>query len=133
MERKQDCEGSVHTTHTERTQPCDGSHVSHAEKNSMQIEIERLRRELCHAKRKRSASHSDEDSGDEQDVTYEQRSRTPISESFSYEDEHPCKKQPQRPSYGGVGNDAMSKALNQISRLPFTCRIEGVNLPRRFN
>ncbi|XP_065623822.1 uncharacterized protein LOC136065070 [Quercus suber] len=99
----------------------------------MQIEIERLRRELRHAKRKRTASHSDEDLGDEQDITYEQRSRTLISESFSYEDEHPRKKQPQRPSHGGVGNDAMSKVLNQISRSPFTHRIEGAKLPRRFN
>ncbi|XP_065629003.1 uncharacterized protein LOC136067293 [Quercus suber] len=38
-----------------------------------------------------------------------------------------------RPSHGGVGNDAMSKALNQISRSPFTCRIEGAKLPRHFN
>ena len=27
----------------------------------------------------------------------------------------------------------MSKALNQISKLPFTHKIEGVRLPRRFN
>lgn len=57
LERRQDCEGSVHTTHTERTQPRGESHVSHVEKNSMQIEIERLRRELRHVKRKRAASH----------------------------------------------------------------------------
>nr|POE83107.1 hypothetical protein CFP56_42712 [Quercus suber] len=133
LERRQDREGNMQTTHTERTQPRGGSHVSHAEKNSMQIEIERLRRELRHAKRKRTASHSEDNSGDKQDITYEQRSRTPISESFSYEDEHPRKKQPQRPSHGRVGNDAMSKALNQISRSPFTRRIEGAKLPRRFN
>ncbi|XP_065626606.1 uncharacterized protein LOC136066358 [Quercus suber] len=54
-------------------------------------------------------------------------------ESFSYEDEHRRKKQPQRPSHRGVGNDAMSKALNQISRSPFMHRIEGAKLPRRFN
>ncbi|XP_065619445.1 uncharacterized protein LOC136063254 [Quercus suber] len=99
----------------------------------MQIEIERLIRELRHAKRKRTTSHSDEDSGDKQDITYEQRSQTPISESFSYKDEHPRKKQPQRPSHRGVGNDAMSKALNQIFRSPFTRRIEGAKLPRHFN
>ncbi|XP_065638658.1 uncharacterized protein LOC136071372 [Quercus suber] len=133
LERRQDCEGSVHTTHTERTQPRGGSHVSHAEKNSMQTEIERLRRELRHAKRKRVASHFDDDSDDGQDITYEQRSRTPISESFSYEDEHPRKKQPQGPPHGGVDNDAMSKVLNQISRSPFTLRIEGAKLPQRFN
>ena len=32
----------------------------------------------------------------------------------------------------GLGNDIMSKALNQVSRSPFTCRIEGGKLPRRF-
>ncbi|XP_065627565.1 uncharacterized protein LOC136066737 [Quercus suber] len=71
-----------------------------------------MRRETQYAKRKRAASHPD----DGQDITYEQRSRTPISETFSYEDEPPRKKQPQGPPHGGVGNDAMSKALNQISR-----------------
>ncbi|XP_065634280.1 uncharacterized protein LOC136069537 [Quercus suber] len=99
----------------------------------MQIEIERLRRELRHAKRKRISSHSDEDWDDEQDVTYKQRSRTPISEFFSYKEEHRRKKQLQSPSRGGVGNDVISKALNQISRSPFTHRIERVRLPRRFN
>ncbi|XP_065623593.1 uncharacterized protein LOC136064976 [Quercus suber] len=99
----------------------------------MQIEIERLRRELRQAKRKRVFSHSNEDWDDEQDVTYEPRSRTPISESFSYEEEHRRKKQPRSPSRGGVGNDAMSKVLNQISRSPFTHRIERARLPRRFN
>ncbi|XP_065635903.1 uncharacterized protein LOC136070211 [Quercus suber] len=82
----------------------------------MQLEIERLKRELRHAKRKQISSHSDEDSDDEQDVTYKQRSRTPISESFSYEEEHHRKRQPRIPLRGGVGNNAMSKALNQISR-----------------
>ena len=32
----------------------------------------------------------------------------------------------------GLGNDAMSKALNQISRSPFMRRIERRRLPRRF-
>ena len=33
----------------------------------------------------------------------------------------------------GLGNDAMSKALNQISKSPFTHKIEGAKLPRRFH
>ena len=36
------------------------------------------------------------------------------------------------PSRKGLGNDAMSKVLNQISRSPFTYRIEGGKLPRWF-
>ena len=31
-----------------------------------------------------------------------------------------------------LGNNAMSKALNQISRSPFTCKIEGGRLPQQF-
>ncbi|XP_065621393.1 uncharacterized protein LOC136064079 [Quercus suber] len=108
LEQRHDLEGSVHTTHPERSQPHGGSHISHAKKSNMHLEIERLRRELRLAKRKRISSHSDEDWGDEQDVTYEQRSQTPISESFSYEEEHRRKRQPQSPSRGGVGNDAMN-------------------------
>ncbi|XP_065617275.1 uncharacterized protein LOC136062307 [Quercus suber] len=88
LEWRQDHEGSMHTTHPERSQSHGESHVSHVEKNNMQLEIERLKRELRHPKRKRISSPSDEDWGDEQDVTYEQRSRTPIIESFSYEEEH---------------------------------------------
>ncbi|XP_065617970.1 uncharacterized protein LOC136062623 [Quercus suber] len=99
----------------------------------MQLEIERLKRELRHAKRKCISSPSDEEWGDEQNVTYEQRSRTLISESFSYEEEHCHKRQPQSLSRGVVGNDAISKALNQISRSPFTHRIKGARLSRRFN
>ena len=36
------------------------------------------------------------------------------------------------PSRKGLGNDAMSRVLNQISKSPFTCRIEGGKLHRRF-
>nr|XP_023873813.1 uncharacterized protein LOC111986417 [Quercus suber] len=31
-----------------------------------------------------------------------------------------------------MGNGAMSRALDQISKSPFTCKIEGAKLPRRF-
>ena len=60
-------------------------------------------------------------------------SRTPPSESFSYDEEHHHKRRYKNPSHKGLGNDAMSKALNQISKSPFTCKIEGARLPRRFN
>ena len=32
-----------------------------------------------------------------------------------------------------MGNDVMSKALNQISKSPFSCKIEGAKLPQRFH
>ena len=37
------------------------------------------------------------------------------------------------PPRKGLGNDAMSKALNQVSKSPFTHRIEGARLPQWFN
>ena len=37
-----------------------------------------------------------------------------------------------RPSLGGLGHDAMSRALDQLSKSPFTCCIEGATLPQRF-
>nr|POE97842.1 hypothetical protein CFP56_35411 [Quercus suber] len=71
LEQRGDREGSVHTTHTDRNQPRGGSHMSHAENNkNMQLEIDHLKRELCHAKRKHTSLNSDDNSDDEQDVTY---------------------------------------------------------------
>ena len=65
LERRQDREGSVHTARDDRSQSHGGSHMSHAENNwSMQLEIEKLKRELRHAKRKQVSSYSDEDSDD---------------------------------------------------------------------
>ena len=61
------------------------------------------------------------------------KSRTPPSETFSYEKEsHPVRRY-ESPSSKGLGNDAMNKVLDQISRSPFAHRIEGAKLPRRFN
>ena len=134
LEQRGDHEGSVHTTHTNRSQPRGGSHISHAENNkSMQLAIDQLKRELCHAKRKRTSLNSDDYSDDEQDVINRWRSQTPPSESFFYEEEHYRKRRFWSPSRGGVGNDAISKALNQISKSPFTHKIEEARLPRRFH
>ncbi|XP_023876381.1 uncharacterized protein LOC111988816 [Quercus suber] len=125
---------SVHTTHIDQSHPRGGSHVSHAKKDkNMQLKIDQLKRKLRHAKRKRTSSYFDDNSSNEPDVTYKRRSRIPVSESFSYEEEHYCKRQPRSSLHGGVGNYAMSKALNQISRSPFTHRIEDAILPRRFH
>ena len=72
-------------------------------------------------------------SNDEENDNYKQRSRTPPSETFSYEDEHHYRRKHKGPSSRGLGNDAMSKALDQISKLPFTRRIEGARLPWWFH
>ena len=65
LKQRNDREGSVHTTHTDQSQPRGGSHISHAENNkNLQLEIDQLKSELCHAKRKRTSSNSDDYSGD---------------------------------------------------------------------
>ena len=124
----------MHTTHTSRSHFRVGSHVSHEQSNrAMQREIDHLKKELCHAWRRRTPSHSDSSSDGEKDGSYRRRSRTPLSESFSYEEEHHCERRYKSQTPRGLGNDAMSKELNQISKSPFTRRIEGAILPRRFH
>ena len=81
--------------------------------------------------RKRSPSSSD--TSDEGDNNYKQRSRTPPSETFSYEEEHHHRRGHKSPSHNGLVNDAMSKALDRISKSPFTRKIEGAKLPWRFH
>ena len=99
----------------------------------MQLEINQLKRELRHAKKKRTSSNFDDYSGDEQDVNYRRKSRTLPSESFSYEEEYYRKWRSRSPSRRGVGNDSMSKALNQISKSPFAHKIEEARLPSHFH
>ena len=89
-ERDQDKhrEGSIRTTHTSKSHSKVRSHISQKQddNNALQQEIDDLKRKLCCAQRKRSPSSSD--TSDEGDDNYRQRSRTPPSETFSYEEEH---------------------------------------------
>ena len=124
---------SVHTTNTGRNQSWGGSHLSHDENTkAMQLEIDLLKRKLRHEWQRGTPSNSDFSSGDEEDGSYRPRLRTPPSESFSCEEDYHYGYRSKGPSCKGLGNNAMSKALNQISRSPFTNRIEGGKLPRRF-
>ena len=72
------------------------------------------------------------------DQCYWQRSKTSPSESFtslshlSY-GERQHHKRSRIPPQRNIGNDALGKALLQISRSPFTRRIEQAKLPRHFN
>ena len=54
-------------------------------------------------------------------------------ESFLYEEEHHSEHQCKSPIHRGLGNDAMSKVLNQIAKSPFTIRIESVAPSQRFH
>ena len=96
----------------------------------MQQKIDDLKKKLRRAQRRRSPSRSDISSNDEKDGNYRQRSITPQSETFSYEDEHHHKQKHKGSFSRGLGNDVMSKALDQIFKSPFTRKIEGARLPR---
>ena len=54
------------------------------------------------------------------------------SETFSHMEERHQRRKRRSPSPRGLGHDAMSRALDQLSKSPFTRRIEGAALPRRF-
>ena len=99
----------------------------------MQLEIDNLKKKLHHAQQKRTPSSSDISSNDEEDDKYRRRSRTPPSETFSYDEEHHYKRRYNSLPRKGLGNDVMSKVLNQISKLHFMRKIEGAKLPRRFH
>ena len=124
----------MHTTHTSKSHSRVGSHVSQEQHNrAMQLEIDQLKRKLRHAWQERTPLNSDVSSEGEEDASYRRRSRTPPSKSFSYDKEHHHKHRYKSPPHRGLGNDAMSKVLNQISKSPFTHKIEGAILPRQFH
>ena len=133
LERRRDREGSVHTTHTNKSQSRGKSHVSHEEKyRNMQKEIDHLKRSLRHERRKRAPSHSDFSSDGEKDRSYRHRSRIPPSESFLYDKDYHHKCRNRNSSSVGLGNDTLSNALNQIFRSSFMRWIERGRLPRWF-
>ena len=122
------------TTQTSRSHTRVGSHMSQKrdDERAMQWEINDLKRRLCFAQRRQSPPGTDTPLDDENDDDYRQRSKTPPTETFSHEEERHQKRTRKSPSPRGMGHDAMSGALDQLSRPPFTRRIEGAALPRRF-
>ena len=134
-ERDQDKrrEGSVNTSHTSRSRSKGKGHASQKrdDHRALQQEIDDLKKRLRRAQRRRLSPNPD--TSNEKDNEYRRRSRTPPNETFSYEEEKPHKHSHKSPSYKGLANDAMSKALDRISQLPFTRRIEGAELPQQFH
>ena len=134
LEREKDQEkhqkGSVRTTHIGKKHSKVRSHVSQKQDDNkaLQQEINDLKKKLRHAQQKYSPSSSD--INEEGDDNYRQRSRTPPSETFSYEEKHHHKRSHKSSSRKGLVNNAMSKALDRISKSPFTRKIEGAKLPR---
>ena len=72
LERERDREGSMHTMHTSRSHSQVGSHISQRQNNNkaMQLEIDNLKKKLCHTQQKRTPSSSDISSTDEKDDSY---------------------------------------------------------------
>ena len=86
----------------------------------MQREIDHLKRSLRHEQRKRVPSNPEFFSGGEEDDSYRRRLRTLLNESFSYDRDYYHEHRDRKPPSVSLGNNAVSKALNQISRSPFT-------------
>ena len=124
----------MHITHTSKGQSQGKSHVPHPKNDEdMQREIDELKKELRHARRRHSPPNSELSSKERDGASYRRRFRTPPSETFSYEEEHHHKHRYKSLPSKGLGNDAMNKALSHASKSPFTRNIEDVSLPRRFH
>ena len=114
-------EGSMHKTHTSKSQSRGKSHVSHAKnERDMQREIDELKKELRRVQRRRSSPDSELSSEETDDATNRRRSRTPPSETFSCDEEyrHRCKN--KSPPHKGLGNNAMNEVLSQVAKSLFT-------------
>ena len=115
----------MQTTHTSKSQSREKSHASHAKnERDMQREIDELKKKLCRARRRRSSPDSEPSFEETDDATYRRRSRTPSSEIFSSNEEYNHKRKNKNPTHKGLGNNAMNEALNQVTKSPFTQRIE---------
>ena len=100
----------MHTTHTSKSHSQSGSHISHEENTkAMQLEINFLKRKLCHEWQKRNSSNSNFSSSDEGDGSYRPRSRTPPNESFSCDEDYHRERRTRSSSRKGLGNDVMSR------------------------
>ena len=132
---------SYHIEHTEWSHLRTRSHISHdQETKKLQLKIDRFCRKLRrkeHNRRSFSPPSSD-GSGGSRDHSYRYRLRTPSSKSFSASSrqdklENGKYKRGQGSSHHSMGNDAMSKALLQISKSPFVRRINKARLPHQFS
>ena len=133
-QQREDHEGSMHTTHTCKSQSRRKSYVSHAKsERDIQREIDELKKKLCRARRRHSSSDFELSSEDTDNATYRRRSRTPPSETFSSDKEYHRKRKNKSPTHKGLGNNAMNEALSQVARSLFMRNIEGASLPRRFH
>ena len=120
-QQRGDHEGSMHTTHTSKSQSRGKSHISHAKnERDMQHEIDELKKELRCTRRRRSSLYSKLSSKEIDDATYRQRSRTLHSETFSCDEEYRHRRKNKSPPHKGLGNNVMNEVLSQVAKSPFT-------------
>ena len=132
---------SYHTKHTERSHSRPKSQVSHdQETRKLQLEIDHLRRTLKRRECNRMSPSSPPSDGSRgnRDRSYHRRSRTPSGESYlasSRRDrlDKSRNKHEKRSSHHGIGNHAISKDLQQISKSSFVRRINKAKFPYRFS
>ena len=111
-----------------------GSHISQEqETRNLRLEIDYLRKKLCHRVHNRG-NRTPPSSSRSEDSSYRPRSKTPHSESFSASScldrvERHSKRHEDSSFPKSMGNDAMSKALRQIAKSPFTRRIDKAKIP----
>jgi len=131
-----------HIEHTRRSYSKSGSYVSYEqETRNLRLEIDHLHKKLRRRERSRRnlTPPSRERSEERKDRPYWRNSRTPTSESFSASSEEDKFEERRKECGKGkqgenlfpqtIGNDAMSKALRQISKSPFVRRIDRAKLP----
>ena len=113
-----------YTDHTSRSHSRPGIHISYDEETkNLRLEIDHLCKKLCCREHVASLSSLGIDLA--KDCNYRHRSRTLPSKSFSAsscldkEERHYRRRAKSSPPRS-MGNDAMSKALHQISKSPFT-------------
>ena len=134
LQQRGDYEGSMHTTYTSKIQSRGKSHVSYAKnERDMQREIDELKKESRHVRRRGLSPDSELSSKETDDATYRRRSRTPPSKTFYYDEEYHHRRKNKSPPHKGLGNNAMNEELSQVAKSPFTRNIEGASLPRRFH
>ena len=138
LEWRKDCD--MANTHSQRAPFVHSDHTSqhHASHNSHDEEVYNLKRKVdrlyrhLHLKawiREKRTPTPSQSSSFEDDWNYQWRSRTPPNESFTSSSHYTSEeryhhKRSRTPPRRNMGNDALGKALLQISRSPFTRSIE---------
>ena len=103
-QQRGDHEGSMHTTHTSKSQSRGKSYVSHAKsERDMQREIDELKKKLGRARQRHSSPDSELSSEETNDATYRQRSRTPPSETFFCDEEYHHRRKNKSPPRKALG------------------------------